>query len=85
MICWVLLQLAEEYFVPDGRSSEAGNYPDATAVFDVDAIGLVKIVRSLNYGLDIGKNSIGESTGFTIAVAATRECGYRAGDTEVCA
>ncbi|MEO6911569.1 MAG: methylenetetrahydrofolate reductase, partial [Edaphobacter sp.] len=47
-----------------------GNYPNATAVFDVDAIGLVNIVRNLNYGLDIGKNSIGESTGFTVAVAA---------------
>ena len=53
-----------------GDPPKLGNYPDATAVFDVDAIGLTKIVRSLNYGLDIGKNSIGESTGFTIAVAA---------------
>ncbi len=53
-----------------GDPPKMGNYPDATAVFDVDAIGLVKIVRGLNYGLDIGKNSIGESTGFTIAVAA---------------
>jgi homocysteine S-methyltransferase len=47
-----------------------GNYPDATAVFDVDAIGLVRIVRGLNHGLDIGKNSIGGSAGFTISVAA---------------
>jgi homocysteine S-methyltransferase len=39
-------------------------------VFDVDAIGLVNVVHNLNYGLDIGKNSIGESTGFTISVAA---------------
>ena len=53
-----------------GDPPKLGNYPDATAVFDVDAIGLVNIVRNLNYGLDIGKNSIGESTGFTIAVAA---------------
>ena len=53
-----------------GDPPKLGNYPDATAVFDVDAIGLVKVVRGLNYGLDIGKNSIGESTGFTIAVAA---------------
>ncbi len=49
---------------------KAGELPDATAVFDVDAIGLVSIVRNLNCGLDIGKNSIGESTGFTISVAA---------------
>ncbi len=53
-----------------GDPPKLGNYPDATAVFDVDAIGLVNIVRNLNNGLDIGKNSIGESTGFTIAVAA---------------
>jgi len=53
-----------------GDPPKLGNYPDATAVFDVDAIGLVNIVRNLNHGLDIGKNSIGESTGFTVAVAA---------------
>jgi homocysteine S-methyltransferase len=39
-------------------------------VFDVDAIGLVNIVRRLNHGLDIGSNSIGASTNFTIACAA---------------
>ena len=53
-----------------GDPPKLGNYPDATAVFDVDAIGLVNIVRQLNYGLDIGANSIGASTNFTIAVAA---------------
>ncbi|HTD97298.1 MAG TPA: methylenetetrahydrofolate reductase, partial [Edaphobacter sp.] len=53
-----------------GDPPKLGNYPDATAVFDVDAIGLVNVVKNLNYGLDIGKNSIGESTGFTISVAA---------------
>ena len=53
-----------------GDPPKMGNYPDATAVFDVDAIGLVSIVRGLNHGLDIGKNSIGGSTGFTISVAA---------------
>jgi methionine synthase / methylenetetrahydrofolate reductase(NADPH) len=53
-----------------GDPPKLGNYPDATAVFDVDAIGLVNIVRRLNQGLDIGSNSIGESTGFTIGVAA---------------
>ncbi|MGC9198301.1 MAG: bifunctional homocysteine S-methyltransferase/methylenetetrahydrofolate reductase [Acidobacteriaceae bacterium] len=53
-----------------GDPPKMGNYPDATAVFDVDAIGLVKIVNDLNLGLDIGHNPIGGSTGFTIAVAA---------------
>jgi methionine synthase I (cobalamin-dependent)/5,10-methylenetetrahydrofolate reductase len=53
-----------------GDPPKLGNYPDATAVFDVDAIGLVNIVHRLNHGLDIGGNPIGASTGFTIAVAA---------------
>jgi homocysteine S-methyltransferase len=53
-----------------GDPPKIGNYPDATAVFDVDAIGLVRIVRGLNHGLDIGKNSIGGSAGFTMSVAA---------------
>lgn len=53
-----------------GDPPKLGNYPDATAVFDVDAIGLVNIVHRLNHGLDIGGNAIGASTGFTIAAAA---------------
>jgi homocysteine S-methyltransferase len=53
-----------------GDPPKLGNYPDATAVFDVDSIGLVNIVRRLNHGLDIGSNSIGASTNFTIGVAA---------------
>ena len=53
-----------------GDPPKMGNYPDATAVFDVDAIGLVNIVQGLNHGQDIGHNSIGGSTGFTISVAA---------------
>jgi 5,10-methylenetetrahydrofolate reductase len=53
-----------------GDPPKMGNYPDATAVFDVDAIGLVNIVHGLNQGLDIGRNPIGGSAGFTISVAA---------------
>ncbi len=53
-----------------GDPPKLGNYPDATAVFDVDAIGLVNIVNRLNHGLDIGGNPIGASTGFSIGVAA---------------
>ena len=53
-----------------GDPPKLGNYPDATAVFDVDAIGLTRIVRNLNYGLDLGTNPIGASTGFTLACAA---------------
>jgi methionine synthase / methylenetetrahydrofolate reductase(NADPH) len=53
-----------------GDPPKLGNYPDATAVFDVDAIGLVNIVRRLNHGLDLGSNPVGVSSGLTIGVAA---------------
>jgi homocysteine S-methyltransferase len=53
-----------------GDPPKMGNYPDATAVFDVDAIGLVNIVHNLNRGLDAGGNSIGAGTAFVIGVGA---------------
>jgi 5,10-methylenetetrahydrofolate reductase len=45
-----------------------GDYPDATAVFDMDAIGLTNMVSRFNHGLDIGGNAIGGSTNFVIGV-----------------
>ncbi|MCP4599528.1 MAG: bifunctional homocysteine S-methyltransferase/methylenetetrahydrofolate reductase [Proteobacteria bacterium] len=45
-----------------------GDYPQATAVFDVDAIGLTNMVTRLNQGLDLGGRSIGKPTGFFILV-----------------
>jgi homocysteine S-methyltransferase len=53
-----------------GEPPKQGDYPDASQVFDVDSIGLVNIANRLNHGLDIGSNSIGASTNFTIGVAA---------------
>jgi methionine synthase I (cobalamin-dependent)/5,10-methylenetetrahydrofolate reductase len=53
-----------------GDPPKMGNYPDATAVFDVDAIGLVNIVHNLNRGLDLGGNPIGAGTSFVIGVGA---------------
>ena len=53
-----------------GDPPKMGNYPDATAVFDVDAIGLVNIVHNLNCGRDIGGNPIGAGTEFVIGVGA---------------
>src|SRR5437879_285873 len=53
-----------------GDPPKMGGYPDATAGFDVDAIGLVNIVHNLNRGLDIGGNPIGNGTGFAIGVGA---------------
>ncbi|MGH9557530.1 MAG: methylenetetrahydrofolate reductase, partial [Terriglobales bacterium] len=53
-----------------GDPPKLGNYPDATAVFDVDAIGLLNIVHNLNRGLDIGANPIGGATSFVIGCGA---------------
>lgn len=52
-----------------GEPPRLGSYPDATAVSDVDSIGLVNIVANLNRGLDIGGNPIGAATSFVIGVA----------------
>ena len=51
-----------------GDPPKMGPYPDATAVFDIDAIGLTNLVSQLNKGLDPGRNSIGEPTKFVIGV-----------------
>ena len=51
-----------------GDPPKMGPYPDATAVFDIDAIGLTNLVRNLNRGLDPGGNPIGEPTRFSIGV-----------------
>jgi 5,10-methylenetetrahydrofolate reductase len=52
-----------------GDPGRVGDYPDATAVFDVDSIGLTNMVTRLNRGSDIGGQSIGGPTGFHIGVA----------------
>ena len=53
-----------------GDPPKLGDYPDATAVFDVDAIGLTNMVTRLNHGLDLGGNPIGKPTGYLIGVGA---------------
>ena len=53
-----------------GDPPRMGTYPDATAVFDVDSIGLTNIVNNLNHGLDIGGNPIGSQTALLIGVGA---------------
>jgi homocysteine S-methyltransferase len=45
-----------------------GPYPDASAVFDIDAIGLTHVVQGLNRGIDPGGNSIGEPVRFVQGV-----------------
>jgi methionine synthase I (cobalamin-dependent)/5,10-methylenetetrahydrofolate reductase len=51
-----------------GDPPKMGPYPDATAVFDIDAIGLTNLVARLNRGLDPGGNPIGSPTRFVIGV-----------------
>jgi homocysteine S-methyltransferase len=51
-----------------GDPPKMGPYPDATAVFDIDSIGLTNMVNRLNHGLDLGNNPIGKPTSFTIGV-----------------
>ncbi|MGH7636431.1 MAG: bifunctional homocysteine S-methyltransferase/methylenetetrahydrofolate reductase [Gemmatimonadaceae bacterium] len=51
-----------------GDPPKMGPYPDATAVFDIDAIGLTNLVANLNRGQDPGGNSIGKPTCFVIGV-----------------
>jgi methionine synthase I (cobalamin-dependent)/5,10-methylenetetrahydrofolate reductase len=52
-----------------GDPPQVGDYPDATAVFDVDSIGLTNLVSRLNQGMDIGGQPIGAPTAFHIGVA----------------
>jgi homocysteine S-methyltransferase len=51
-----------------GDPPKLGDYPDATAVFDVDSIGLTNVVSSLNRAIDIGGRRLPEPTGFHIGV-----------------
>jgi methionine synthase / methylenetetrahydrofolate reductase(NADPH) len=53
-----------------GDPPRMGTYPDATAVFDVDSIGLTNIANNLNHGLDIGGNPIGSQTSLLVGVGA---------------
>ncbi len=51
-----------------GDPPKMGPYPDATAVFDIDSIGLTNLVSKLNHGLDPGGNSLGRPARFVIGV-----------------
>lgn len=51
-----------------GDPPKMGPYPDSTAVFDIDSIGLTNLVYRLNHGLDPGNNPIGAATQWVIGV-----------------
>jgi len=52
-----------------GDPGRVGDYPDATAVFDVDSIGLTNVVSRLNHACDVGGQAIGAPTAFHIGVS----------------
>ena len=51
-----------------GDPPKLGSYPNATGVFDVDAIGLTNMVHRLNGGVDLGGRSIGQPTALSAGV-----------------
>ncbi len=52
-----------------GDPPSAGDFPGSTAVYDVDSIGLIGVLKRLNAGSDLAGNSIGEPTRFVIGCA----------------
>ena len=52
-----------------GDPPSLGHYPGSSAVYDVDSIGLIRILRRLNEGTDSAGASIGRQAGFTVACA----------------
>jgi homocysteine S-methyltransferase len=58
--------------VVTGDPPAMGPYPDSTAVFDIDSIGLTNLLHRLNQGLDPGGNSIGQPTRFVVGVAVNQ-------------
>ncbi len=52
-----------------GDPAQIGDYPEATSVFDTDAIGLVHVLSRMNRGEDLAGNPIGEPPGFLIGAA----------------
>lgn len=60
----------KNYLIITGDPPKLGDYPGATAVFDIDAVGLTKVVHNLNRGVDIAGNIINPPTSILIGVGA---------------
>jgi methionine synthase / methylenetetrahydrofolate reductase(NADPH) len=52
-----------------GDPPSVGDYPEASGVYEVDAVGLTKILHRLNQGTDWAGKTLGGQTNFTIGVA----------------
>ena len=64
-----------------GDPPKMGNYPDATGVFDLDSVELIRAVRNLNHGLDLGGDPIGDQTHFVVGCGCNP--GYQPLDREI--
>src|SRR5690606_35828895 len=53
-----------------GDPPKMGDFPDASAVYDTDSIGLLRLARNLNLGFDPGGKPIGVATAFLCATGA---------------
>jgi homocysteine S-methyltransferase len=53
-----------------GDPPKMGDFPDATAVYDLDSIGILKLAARLNVGVDPGGKSLGGVTSFVLATGA---------------
>lgn len=60
-----------------GDPPKMGHYPEATAVFDIDSIGLIRFVHNLNRGLDFAERPIKDQTKFLIG------CGVNPGAVDI--
>ncbi len=58
------------FLVVTGDPPKSGDYPEVTGVFDVDAIGLTRVVYNMNHGIDFGGNPISPPTGIFTGVGA---------------
>ncbi|OPY15353.1 MAG: Bifunctional homocysteine S-methyltransferase/5,10-methylenetetrahydrofolate reductase [Syntrophus sp. PtaB.Bin001] len=58
------------YLIITGDPPKLGNCPEATGVFDVDAVGLTSVIHNLNSGWDIGGSPVDPPTGILIGVGA---------------
>jgi len=52
-----------------GDPAHIGDYPSATSVFDIDSLGLIRILSRFNEGIDLAGYSVGQKCAFTIASA----------------
>ncbi len=52
-----------------GDPANIGDYPSATSVFDIDSIGLIRILSRFNEGIDLAGYTVGVKCAYTIACA----------------